>query len=135
MIELEKLRAHNDLILQHAERIYRLLWQEMNRWIEEAQERGIKVETNGSPLERSVVLPSQLASDLPRILTISLKKELHVISVSGLQHPLELQLDVCPDNVVCLKHNGVEVNIDKAAILILDPFLFPELTRSGSTLP
>ena len=122
MIEREKIQNRRNLILQHAERIYGLLWREMNRWIEEGQERGLKIETNGSPFDKCVIVPNSKS----RTLTLSLNKERHAISVSGLKAPLELLLNVCPDNTVCLKYEGAEIDIDKAAVLILDPFLFPE---------
>lgn len=119
MVQREELENRHAMILQHAERVYGLLWEEMTGSIKEAIQRGIDVHTNGTPYERLVVCP-------PRTLTLTLKKESHLISVSGLRTPIELQLDVCSDNRVCLKRDGEETDIHDAAVLLLDPFLFPE---------
>ena len=112
------------LIFQNAENIYNLLWKEMTKWIEEAQQRGIDVWTNGSPYERQVGFKSVIAEQ--RQLTLALDKERQTIAIGGPRLFFVLQLAVCSDNTVCLKHDGKEIQIGDAAIKILDPFLFPE---------
>lgn len=133
MLQRAQLESAHSLILQRAESVYGALWQEMNRWITEAQQRGIDVQTNGSPYEKSIMLP--VRSNPPqalagsRTLTLTLKKDEHAIMIDGLKNPLGLRLEVFADNTVGLERDGIEISIHDAAILILDPFLFPEFAK------
>ena len=112
----------NGLIAAEAERTYDVLWQEIGRFVEEAQLKQIKVLTNGSVYERIVVIPASPRKEL----RVVLKKYKQLIAVNGdIESPFDLVFDIRPDNIVCLKKDGIEVNPEAAAQLILDPFLFP----------
>ena len=52
---------------------------------------------------------------------------------------IALNISICDDGSVCLSHNDDALSLKEAAVLVLDPFLFPELPRvkipdSGSPL-
>jgi hypothetical protein len=150
--EREKLQLRTLFISNNAERVFEDLWAEMRHWIDVAKSKKIPVSTNGSPYERIVKLntwpdrDNPTASPTVSVLTIKLVKEKEEIeiasepvldkremgggtyTVSGGPRQERLLFDLCEDNVVCLKLNGKQLSIHDAAIAILRPFLFPELS-------
>ena len=114
-------KERDRLIAASAERMFGELWLTMAGFIEEAQQRGIEIFTNGMPLERVVTLTVP-----PRTLTVTLKKDQQMIAIRGVEGIYKLTFDVCPDHVVCLKLSGEPKSYSEAAQAILDPFLFPE---------
>jgi hypothetical protein len=64
---------------------------------------------------------------------LALKKASHRILVSGIDPAPNLSLDLCADNVVCLKLSGKQVTYDEAAQAVLDPFLFPPSSEEAET--
>ena len=131
LAEKEAARVRHLSIDQASERIYAELWQAVGKCVDEANNKGFTLERNGSPHERTVVLlipPSAGRRHSPparRELTLVLKRSSEEIVVKGLSAPPKLTLDLCPDNVACLKLDGNQVNYDDAAQAILNPFLFP----------
>jgi hypothetical protein len=122
-------------IEQSAERIYGELWEAIKKCVDEASRKGFGLETNGSPHERTVVLSTNSSRRTlsTRKLALALKKASQRILVTGIEPAPELVLDLCHDNVVCLKLNGKQVSYDEAAQAVLDPFLFPPPSEEAET--
>src|SRR5580700_6327353 len=139
LAEKEAARVRHLSIDQSAERIYAELWQAIGRCVDEANNKGFTLERNGSPHERSVVrlIPPSAgrrhSSPTRKELSLVLKRASEEIVVNGLLAPPKLTLDLCPDNVACLKLDGNQVNYDEAAQAVLDPFLFPPLSGEAET--
>jgi hypothetical protein len=114
------------LIDASAERVFGEFWQAVAVFVDEAQQSGMKVATNGTPLERVVILDKSGRN--PQTLTVALAKDQKKIAIRGVNDIYGLAFDVCPDNVVCLKLDGAAVSYREAAQAILDRFLFPELS-------
>ncbi len=124
MAERQKALEGSRLISEQAEDTFQNLWAEILVLVREAQSKGWQLDTNGSPLARTV---SMVAHPRPRNeLRITLQKDKQQIAISGIKSPTKLSFAVCEDGVVCLKHDGREVSLRDAARLIIEPFLFPE---------
>lgn len=117
----------DQLIRGSAEKIFNNLWQEVEMWIAEANNKGFALMTNGDPYERIVLQPvipkaGQSRSN-PRKLTIKIvDKKAIVATAEGMD--IRLDLDLCANDVVCLKREGVQVSMDEAGRMLLEPFLF-----------
>jgi hypothetical protein len=125
-----RLTERNKALAEGAEVLFNDLWEEIDTQTKEAREKSVAVGTNGSAHERIVWAPNVASLAQPtnrRELKINLRKEREQISVSGTEFSLNLSIDVGEDGVICLKHNGKRVQVQEAARLILDQFLFPEL--------
>lgn len=127
-------RASNkQLILDQAEDTFNRLWEEVKLSLQDAQKREefSQLITNGSPLERKVILPQTPTfanrTREPKVLVLKLEKDKLGITVDDLKSSIRLRFDVCDDNVVCLSHEGTRVSMQEAAKIALRPFLFPEL--------
>jgi hypothetical protein len=119
-------------IADAAENTFNGLWEEVIRCVQEAQSHGIQVGTNGYAYERIVYLSSpptaSQAITRRKELRVTLKKDKYLIAISGgIESPFDLVFDLRRDDVVCLKRDGIEVDLESAAQVILDPFLFPDL--------
>lgn len=125
----EKIQARSQIITAHAEKVYNSLWDQVSEFAQEANTKGVKVYTNGTPFKRVVGLgpfrPHNPNSNLELI--IELRKEPASIAVSGSHGMYSFIIDVCKDNVVCLKLSGKTVTIYDAAVHILRSFLFPDV--------
>ena len=132
--EQRQARQRADLIAPSIDRFFGELWETIKVSIKDANARGFEVSTNGTAWERKVILsrssslPGQPLRE-PETLTINVLKEKFLIVVSGPQINMQFQVDLCEDNVICLKQNGEQVSLPDATIRILDPFLFPDLPR------
>jgi hypothetical protein len=135
LIEQEKLRKRKQFISARADEVFDSLWEAIKRLIGEAKQKlkGFTLSTNGGPEARVVELTkvplNSQSGYFPKKLAINLAKDKSAVSVvipdgGG---SVQLILDICEDNVVCLKHEGEQISINDAAILALGPFLFPEL--------
>lgn len=129
--ERESIARRNQLIKASAEKFFNSLWEEIEQWLVEARDKGgFLIHTNGTPYERmifaSISPPPSQPSRNPKTLTVKLTKDKSAIVASEFGvPPVKLLLDVCPNDLVCLKHNDKQVSMSEAAILVLDPFLFP----------
>lgn len=135
----ERLQQRREIFLRNtqiehdSERIFNDIWDAIIPFVEEAALKGINVSTNGTPFERTVSLSvvtetlTRRTASLPKVATIKLEKEKHVITVVGTQPNIELAIDICSDGVVCVKYQGRRVLIGGIAAYILDRFLFPDL--------
>ena len=108
------------------------LWREIVALVKEAKEKGLSVFTNGTPFERIVCTSLNPSTEGRRELRISLCREPERISVSGLAQSIEFLIEEDDNRVVCLKWKEKPISIEKAARLILEPFLFPELQPRGN---
>jgi hypothetical protein len=121
-------RQQHNLAFQEAENIFRGLWSEIMRFVEEANTKGFLLTTNGSSFDRQISMPVPIppggSSSSPAVLHIKLERENGVISADGPGGGVHFVLDTRSDDVVCLTHDGREILIKDAAITILDPFLF-----------
>lgn len=127
---LADLAAHqerNAAIRERAVDIYEALWREIVGHIEDAKLHGFAVSTNGAARKRIVRLAKQNNSGTFHEIVVSLPDSKDRVRASGDRVDVTFDLDVCGDGVVCLKTGGREVSLEAAAILILDPFLFPQL--------
>jgi hypothetical protein len=120
------------LITDEASNMFDSLWKEIFEVIQEAKKKGFPIFTNGSEVQRVVNLsvnpgPNE-SSRSPKKITLKLAEDKLSISVSG-AISLKFLLDVCPDMVVCLKHDGNHISVQNAARMILDRFLFPHLQK------
>jgi hypothetical protein len=132
------------IISDGAEEVFKRLWVEIKKWVDEAKHSGEKVDTNGSPHERVVTMRSDsftgmsispdVYSATPASKKLSVKflpeKPSIVANAAGIDVQFDIDLD--EDNVACLKHNGKTVEYLDAAITILDPFIFPDLQSRNS---
>ncbi|MFI5115960.1 MAG: hypothetical protein ACHP8B_04605 [Terriglobales bacterium] len=131
--ERRQARQRADLIAPSLGKVFSDLWEEIKVSVNDAKARGIDISTNGTTWERKVILsrsplPGESSRE-PDTLIIRVLKEKFVIAISGPQVNTEFQVDVCEDNVICLKQGGEQVGIHDATVRILDPFLFPDLPR------
>jgi hypothetical protein len=127
MADVEAWRAKNASIREHAVTIYEALWNEILGHVNEAQQKGFPVSTNGEPRRRLVSLEKkQKHGDCWQfeLILVDAKDRIHA---TGDRVEVMLDLDVCEDGVVCLKLAGSMILIEDAAKRILDPFLFPQL--------
>lgn len=127
IVDLESWRKRNATIRDHALEIYDALWKEIVEHVNEAQGKGFPVSTNGAPRKRVISLEKQNKSGRPFELQVILVDAKDRIRAAGDRVDFFIDLDVCPDGVVCLKLGGKPISIEEAAISILDPFLFPQL--------
>ena len=105
-------------VCQHAEEIYEGLWEEIVKVANDPTIAFTKIVTNGLPQHRTVALGK-------RILKIDLAEDKHSIIASPPDSPeILLAVTVCPDGVVCLKHDGERVTYSQAAQKIMEPFIF-----------
>jgi hypothetical protein len=112
-------------IAPYTEIMYGNLWNEVIRCVTEAQSAGFRLFTNETTFERILRL-TKLPSGNLKELIITLNRQQRTILVVAPSRRVEFGMDLCPDGVVCLQHDGKEIMIPDAAKLILDPFFFPE---------
>lgn len=132
LAERKELERRNNLIDEHAIPIYEALWKKIAEHVKEAHEKGLPVLTNGSLQNRIVRMsvdpaPHQSGRRPDEFRLVLKNDRISARGDRGLN--LEFTLDVCPDGLVCLKAQGMEISVEEAAIRILDPFLFPDLPR------
>jgi hypothetical protein len=130
MADLESWKKRNATIRDHALEVYEGLWDEIVEHVNEAKEKGFRVSTNGAPRKRVISLEKQNKSGQHfelQVMLIDTKDRIRVTGEHLYRIELSLDLDICPDGVVCLKLAGKRISIEDAAISILDPFLFPQL--------
>src|SRR5579863_534608 len=110
LAERERLKIRNALVEHGSVPIFNDLWAEVLRLVEEAKDKGVPVGTNGLPSERIVwqpgIHPPNDSDERRRELRIKLLEDRESISVSGPHVSLQFSIDLCDDNVVCLKHDG-----------------------------
>jgi ribosomal protein L1 len=125
--QLAELQRRNSLINDQAEKLYEALWTELVEFIKEARQKGFKVSTNGAQFRRTVILPETIP--MTRKVDIVLADDKHSISAKGHGMDVYLELSLDSDNIVFLSVDANKVSTREAAIKILDPLLFPELSR------
>jgi hypothetical protein len=132
LAEETALRSRHAAITAEATKVYDALWEQIMEFIEEGRKKSINLLTNASPYERIVrspVMPlSRESGHAAKELRLKLAKEKTSIVVSGAVR-LQFDLDVGADGVVCLKIGSEPVSIERAAVKVLDPFIFPDLPR------
>lgn len=125
---LEALKERNAIVRSHAEAIYEAPWGRIVEHLDEAKEKNSPVSTNGALHKRLIVLRKQNKSGNSfELELVLLTAKDRITASSSREGGLVLDLDIYPDGVVCMKIGGRTVSIHEAAILILDPFLFPQL--------
>ena len=129
MDDLEAWRQRNATIREHAITIYDALWQAIVEHLKEAKEKGFPVSMNGALQKRIVKLAKQNNSSEHFEFELALVDSKTRIRAQGDRLNFMLDLDVCPDGVVCLKVAGKVISVEEGAVGILDPFLFPQLQR------
>jgi hypothetical protein len=125
-----EIEARAQLINTHAEGVYNDLWKEILERVTEAKNKGIQLYTNGTPFSRIVGLGDfrPPKEDSRRELVIGFRKDYPSgISVSNRAGTYALSVDVCDDNVVCLKLSGKPITMHDAGIYILRSFIFPDV--------
>jgi hypothetical protein len=127
MADLEAWRKRNSTIRAHAADIYEALWKEIVEHLDEAKQKGFPLSTNGASRKRVVSLEKDNKPGQHWELDVILVDPKDRIRAKGDRVDLFLDLDICPDGVVCLKLDGKQISLEEAAIRILDPFLFPQL--------
>ena len=127
MADLEALRQRNAIIREHAAAIYDALWGTIVEHLDEAKNKGFAVSTNGALQKRTVKLAKQNLSGDKFQFDLRLVDSKTQISAQGDRVKFMFDLDVCPDGVVCLKHERQVISVEDAAVRVLDPFLFPQL--------
>lgn len=107
-------------VTQAAEDIYGEVWEAVSEIVKSAKARGISLQCNGfSP--KYVVKMDQWT------LTLKLDTDKCGITASiSDRDDVPLNLRVCPDGTVCIKHEGTRVSNKEAAKLIMEAFLFKE---------
>src|SRR5437899_1711134 len=115
MADLESWKKRNTAIRDHALEIYEALWNEIVEHLKEAKEKGLPVSTNGAPRKRVIGLEKQNKSGQRVELEVILVDAKDRIRVKGDRVDLFLDLDICPDGVVCLKLTGKPISIEDAA--------------------
>lgn len=132
LAERKVLEERNHLLDDHAVDIYTAVWKEMMTFVEEAKTKGFSnLLPNGSVQNRRIILAVH-GNDEALSLTMSNKR---IIRASLPGKELLFDLDVCDGGIVCLKHDGEQVNEQEAARRILDPFLFPDLPAPQPRIP
>lgn len=126
--DLKNLEERRASIREHATTVYESLWSELLKHVDDANQHGLDVTTNGSARRKIIKLKKQNLSGMWWELEFKLSDAKDRITVRGDRcGDVQFLFDLRPDNVVCLKVNGKEISIEEAAIAILDPFLFPQL--------
>jgi len=118
------------LIQAEAVNIYQALWDEIVQITDEAKQKGFDVSRNGCLqdriVRRSVPPPLGRRTQRPLEFHLVLSQDKTLIETTG-DCEVQFFLDLCHDGIVCLRDKlGKEVTPQRAAISILDPFLFPE---------
>jgi hypothetical protein len=135
----EQIRKRDDLLRRdwsietEAPNLYSELWNALIMIVNEAtqkQQLGFKLLTGGSNSQRWILAAS--GPDDERKLTVEFFKETNSIHTSHSEQQHAFHADACRDGLVCLKENGREITVQKAAEATLGSFLFPELHRKGS---
>jgi hypothetical protein len=138
------IHERNRIISDGAEEVFKRLWAEIKKWVDEAERSGENIKTNGSPHERVVTLSGEPFSGVPifpgafverssgQRLSVKFNPEKPSVTASTQGNNVEFKIDLDKDNVACLKFDGEIVEYLDAAILILDPFLFPDLQSRKS---
>ena len=128
ILERDNNTRRDQLIRGSAEKIFNSLWGEVETWIADANNKGFALQTNGDPYERVVLMPvipkPAQSHAMPRKLTIKVEKDKSAIIGTVAGEIIKLDLDVCTNDVVCLKHEGRQVSMDEASRLLLEPLLF-----------
>ena len=128
MSELGKLRSQ-DAIDTEALTVYQALWEELMKVVREANEKGFTLEPGGSITERWIQNGySTVDMDLPRV-TLTLAKDKRSLTARAHGMSVTFAIGISEGEVVCLKQNGLPVSMEDAAHLIMEPFLFPELSK------
>lgn len=130
LADLESWKKRNATIRERASEIYEALWKEILGHLDDAKEKDFLVSTNGALRKRVIRLEKQNKSGQHFEVEVILVDTKDRIRATGDRVNLSLDLDICPDGVVCLKLAGTPISIEDAAISILDPFLFPQLQNT-----
>lgn len=132
--EIKNRQERERLIAEAGAVLFADLWNEIVKWVVDAAQKGIRVTTNGTTWERRIVLsrtplPHQdsRAADVLTMKTSTVNGEFYIGFAGVPRINTKFNVDLCADNVACLKHNGEQVSMEQVAIIVLDPFLFPEL--------
>ena len=122
------LEERTRLIVEHAPAVYQAVWDEILRFVKDGQAAGMALSTGGSVRARVVECHTLGDPYATRQLTVS-ADDGQIVAGFGMGATMAFHFNVCGDGVVCLKYDGARVSEREAARLILDPFLFPELSK------
>lgn len=118
MEAVQRVKRDERNIAAHADRIYGAVWAAVVDVVKEGPVWGIEMKANGFPLHHTVtagthVLKVDLSEDRRRIVGTR---------PDGKQTVLELA--ICPDGSVCVRHEEKMVDYAEAAQGLMDAFLF-----------
>jgi hypothetical protein len=121
--------AGQSVIAEEAEKVYETFWKEITEFADEAKAKGFMIKPNGSPYERAMRLfrnpHDQRSSEELRLALAADKKT--IIGTTPNSPQFRFDLGICEDGIVCLKIDGEKIPIRKAAMKIVDRWLFPDL--------
>jgi hypothetical protein len=123
-------KASSDLrtVTESADDIFNQLWGDIKVIVDAAGRLGIALLTNGSPRSRVVMMVANSSLGNPlledRTLAISLAENRRSITAKSDAGETRLEIAVCPDGVVCLKHQSHQITSLAAAKDIMQDFLF-----------
>lgn len=125
--EESKAKEDRAKIALYGEKLYEELWKEITNRVEDARNHNLPYSTNGSAYERTIsrnTPGNRPFKELGRM-TVSLDREEWKILVESDERSLSIDMALCKDEVVCLKHEGRALSVPEAARLVLEPFIFP----------
>jgi hypothetical protein len=146
LTERAKLEEERTRIEKAFDGVWDGLWREITKHIEAYREKGgsESVATGGGYEDREVSVPnpglvvSGIAHGTKRRVTLrqgkdktSISAEFEVDQKPVKADSLRLDIKVCRFGVVCLMQGDKELTLEQAAILVLDPILFPDLPRTA----
>jgi hypothetical protein len=108
--------------------LFEALWDEIARCATEAAQKGIPAATSMAAGNHVVYLssPPTKAGVARKEITLTLAKDRTSIAIAG-SAVKKLEIALSHGDSVCLKHDGNEITVSDAAILLLDPLFFEGL--------
>jgi hypothetical protein len=136
--EQQRADERDQKIRTDAPKLYEWLWKEILKWVKEAEGHfALRTDADGyrrtiSHFGKSAPMTSPPSIGGPKELvarvSVELPDDMRAIIVNGLKKPLSFRIGVRRDNGLCLTRNGgKEILPPKAALLIVDSMLFPNL--------
>jgi hypothetical protein len=129
MAAYRKARKNLEAVAASADMIFGQLWGEIEAIIEGISNRGMQLETNGSPRNRVLIMglpPHGSERDQRRRLNLALASAPGAVTITAKSDADEtiFNIEVGSDDIVCLKKQGHELTIQEAARAVMEPFLF-----------
>jgi precorrin-2 methylase len=125
--EKRLLEEHKQVAFVKAGSLFQALWDEIARCATEAAQKGIPAATSMAAGTHVVYLSSPPKAGAARKeIALTLAKDRTSIVITG-SAVKKLEIALSQGDSVCLKHDGKQISVPEAAILLLDPFLFEGL--------